>query len=140
MPSADYKRSYHLKDFSPVFLPSGKVLDLGNFLRQVSKYTLRGPNLTPLALIYWARAILGIIAGSISAVLTLSMGERGLNTFLNGLTIALVVYLITFYIIKAKFKHKVEKPSKLMTQGIGFYFFAWIFSWVLIYTMILGPT
>jgi len=96
--------------------------------------------LRPLALIYWARVTLGIIAGSISTVLTLYMGERGINSFLNGLTIALVVYLITFYIIKAKFASKVEKPSKLMSQGIGIYFFAWLLSWILLYTLIIGPT
>jgi hypothetical protein len=85
------------------------------------------------------RIILGVVAGSISAVVTLYMGERGLNTFLNGLTIALVVYLITFYIIKAKFASKIEKPSKLMSQGIGIYFIVWLFSWVLLYTVITGP-
>ena len=140
MPSGDYKRSYRLTSFSLAFPSEGKVLDLGNLLRQVPKYTLRGQNLRPLALIYWARVTLGIVAGSISTVLTLYMGERGINSFLNGLTIALVVYLITFYIIKAKFASKVEKPSKLMSQGIGIYFFAWLLSWILLYTLIIGPT
>ena len=93
----------------------------------------------PLVIIYWARVVLGIISGSISTVLTLSMGERGLPTFLNGLTIALVVYLITFYIIKAKFAKTVEKPSKLMSQGIGIYFFAWLLTWIMLYTLIIGP-
>ena len=93
----------------------------------------------PLALIYWLRAVLGLIAGAISTAITLLGGERGLNTFLNGLTIALVVYLISFYIIKAKYVTKVEKQSKIMTQGIGMYFFAWLVTWVLSYTMILGP-
>jgi len=94
--------------------------------------------LKPLALIYWLRVILGIIAGTISTVITLAGGERGLNTFLNGVTIALVVYLVSFYIIKAKYASKVEKQSKLMTQGIGMYFFAWLVTWVLSYTIILG--
>jgi hypothetical protein len=94
--------------------------------------------LKPLALIYWLRVILGIIAGAISTALTLAGGERGLNTFLNGVTIALVVYLVSFYIIKAKYAGKVEKQSKLMTQGIGMYFFAWLVTWVLTYTIILG--
>ena len=92
----------------------------------------------PLPLIYWTRLVLAIIAAAISTVVALSLGERGLNTFINGLTIALLVYLITFYIFKAKFKAKVEKQSKIMTQGIGIYFFAWLVSWVLIYTIVLG--
>ena len=89
-------------------------------------------------MIYWTRLVLAIVSGAISTEVTLALGERGLNTFLNGLTIALVVYLITYYFIKAKFKNKVEKQSKLMTQGIGMYFFAWLVSWVLIYTIVLG--
>ena len=92
----------------------------------------------PLPLIYWTRLVLAIIAAAISTAVALALGERGLNTFINGLTIALLVYLITFYIFKAKFKGKVEKQSKIMTQGIGIYFFAWLVSWILIYTIVLG--
>jgi hypothetical protein len=89
-------------------------------------------------MIYWTRLALAIVAAAISTAAALALGERGLNTFINGLTIALLVYLITFYIFKAKFKAKVEKQSKIMTQGIGIYFFAWLVSWVLIYTIVLG--
>ena len=92
----------------------------------------------PLPLIYWTRLVLAIVAAAISTAVALALGERGLNTFINGLTIALLVYLVTFYIFKAKFKGKVEKQSKIMTQGIGIYFFAWLVSWVLIYTIVLG--
>jgi len=81
--------------------------------------------------------ILAIVAAAVSTALTLAFGDRGLNTFLNGITIALVVYLITYYLFKAKFRTQVEKQSKLMTQGIGIYFFTWIVSWVLIYTFAL---
>ena len=91
----------------------------------------------PLVLIYWARVILAIVAAAVSTAITLAFGDRGLNTFLNGITIALVVYLITYYLFKAKFRTQVEKQSKLMTQGIGIYFFTWIVSWVLIYTFAL---
>jgi uncharacterized membrane protein YfcA len=94
----------------------------------------------PLAIIYWSRLVLAIIAAAISTVVALSFGERGLNTFLNGLTIALLVYLVTYYLFyKPQFRDKVEKQNKLMTQGIGIYFFAWLVSWVLIYTIALGP-
>jgi hypothetical protein len=92
----------------------------------------------PLALIYWTRLALAIVAAAISTAVTLAFGERGINTFINGITIALLVYLITFYIFKARFKGKIEKQSKIMTQGIGIYFFAWLVSWILIYTIILG--
>jgi len=94
----------------------------------------------PLALIYWTRLVLAIVAGAISTAVALTLGERGLSTFVNGLTIALLVYLVTFYIFKAQFKGKVEKQSKIMTQGIGIYFFAWLVSWIIIYTIVLGQS
>lgn len=94
----------------------------------------------PLVTIYWTRLVLAIVAAAVSTVVALALGERGLNTFLNGLTIALLVYLITYYaVFKPLYTKKVEKQSKLMTQGIGIYFLAWAVSWVLIYTIALGP-
>ena len=93
----------------------------------------------PLVLIYWARVALAIVAAAISTIITLMFGERGISTFLNGVTIALLVYLITYYIFKAKFGNQIEKKSKIMTMGIGIYFFTWILAWVLMYSIILGP-
>ncbi len=93
----------------------------------------------PLVIIYWSRLGLAVLAGAISTWVTVLFGERGINTFLNGLTISLLVYLITYYaVFKPAFRDKVEKQSKLLTQGIGIYFFAWLVSWILIYTLVLG--
>ena len=95
----------------------------------------------PLVTIYWTRLVLAIVAAAISTVVALALGERGLNTFLNGLTIALLVYLITYYLVfKPLYTNKVEKQSKLMTQGIGIYFLTWLVSWILIYSIARGPT
>jgi hypothetical protein len=94
----------------------------------------------PLVTIYWTRFALAFVAGAISTEVSLAFGERGINTFLNGLTIALLIYLITYYLVfKPKFGSHVEKQSKLLTQGIGIYFFAWLVSWILIYTIVF-PT
>jgi hypothetical protein len=95
--------------------------------------------LKPLVMIYWSRVALAMVAAAISTVVTLMFGERGLNTFLNGVTIALLVYLISYYGFKAKFGNQIEKKSKIMTMGIGIYFFTWILTWVLTYTIALGP-
>jgi hypothetical protein len=92
----------------------------------------------PLVTIYWARAALAIVAAAISTEIALLFGERGINTFLNGLTIALVVYLLTYYIFKAKFRNQVEKQGKIMTMGIGIYFLTWLVVWILMYTIVLG--
>ena len=104
-----------------------------------------------LAKIYWIRVALGALAGlvSTSAILlfqTLSPVEGGLrsligsfNTLLNGITIALLIYLISYYVLKAKYTSKIEKQSKIMTMGIFIYFFTWLIVWVLTLSAIIGP-
>ena len=90
----------------------------------------------PLVAIYWARLGLGTIAALLSALLALTQGEFSITTFLNGLTVALLVYLVSYYVFKAMFGAKVEKPSKIMTMGIGVYFFTWIVLMILFYTLL----
>ena len=89
----------------------------------------------PLVTIYVARIGLAVVAAAISTVAAIAFNQPGLNTFLNGVTIALLIYLLTYYGFKAKYKDKVEKQSKLMTQAIGMYFFTWLVLWVLMYTV-----
>ncbi len=93
----------------------------------------------PVVVIYWLRLILGLTAAGISTVVTMFNDEVVYTTFLNGLTVALVIYLVSYYLLKAKFANKVEKTSKIMTQGIGIYFFTWLVFWVLFYSVMKGP-
>jgi hypothetical protein len=109
-----------------------------------------------IAKIYWLRVSLGVIAGLISTgVLMLwplvdssvtlrdlvapSNGAAPINTLLNGITIALFIYLISYYVVKAKYTSQVEKPSKIMSMGIFIYFFTWIIVWVLSLSLLIGP-
>ena len=93
----------------------------------------------PLITIYWARLGLGIVAAILSALLAMVRDELSFTTFMNGLTIALLVYLVSYYVFKAKFRAKVEKQSKIMTMGIGIYFFTWIVFMILFYSILKGP-
>jgi len=93
----------------------------------------------PLITIYWARLSLGIVAAILSTLLAIIRDELSFTTFMNGLTIALLVYLVSYYVFKAKFRAKVEKQSKLMTMGIGIYFFTWIVFLILFYSILKGP-
>ena len=102
-----------------------------------------------LTKIYWLRVALGAVAGLISAAvpfaakavtgvsITAQISE--LNTLLNGITIALFVYLLTYYILRTKFRSQVEKQSKIMTMGIFIYFFTWLVVWVLTLSILIGP-
>ena len=103
-----------------------------------------------LAKIYWIRVALGALAGLVSTSVillfqTLSPSVSLLtlissfNTLLNGITIALLIYLISYYVLKAKYASKIEKQSKIMTMGIFIYFFTWLIVWVLTLSAIIGP-
>ncbi len=96
------------------------------------------------------RVALGAIAGFVStgAVLAYQAAApaeslvslmSSFNTLLNGITIALLVYLITYYILKAKYTSQVEKQSKIMSMGIFIYFFTWLIVWVLTLSILIGP-
>ena len=93
----------------------------------------------PIVTIYWARLSLGIVAAILSTLLAIIRDELSFTTFMNGLTIALLVYLVSYYVFKAKFRAKVEKQSKIMTMGIGIYFFTWIVFLILFYSILKGP-
>jgi len=101
--------------------------------------------LNVLTKIYWLRVALGAVAGLVSTGVTVLTGtklEQLANTsaLLNGITIALLFYLISFYVLKAKYSSQVEKKSKIMSMGIFIYFFTWLIFWVLTLTAFVGPT
>lgn len=95
----------------------------------------------PLTVIYWSRAVLGVVIGVLCALyvyfsVTSELGS--FSTLLTGLSFALLFYIVVYYVVKFKYFARVEKQSKLMTQGIGIYFFAWIVSWTLIVTLLMS--
>jgi len=98
----------------------------------------------PLQTVYWLRLGLGIIAALICTGYGLASGSIRNNAFtfstlMNSMSIALITYLVSYYIIKRRFMLQVEKPQKLITMGIGIYFLAWIVLWILLYSIIAGP-
>ncbi len=93
--------------------------------------------MNPLVVIYWTRLALGIVAAAISALVATMQSAISLYTFLNGVTIALLIYIISYYVLKAKFYNKVEKQSKIMMMGIGIYFIAWILFFILFYSIMI---
>ena len=58
---------------------------------------------------------------------------------MNGITVGLAVYLISYYLLKWKFTAKVEQPTKILTMGIGAFFLTFILCWVLFITPTLAP-
>jgi uncharacterized membrane protein YidH (DUF202 family) len=93
--------------------------------------------MTPITQLYWIRTALGIISGALSAVVAILIGNMtDITTLVNSFTIALVVYLASYYVLKAVYKTKIEKQSKILSTGVAMYFFAWLPFFVLFYTTI----
>ena len=88
----------------------------------------------PLNIIYWSRVGFGVLAALVCDLLI--DVENVANPLISGMSVGILVYLITYYILKWQFMAKVEKPSKMFTMGIGAYFLTWIVAWVLFYTLI----
>jgi hypothetical protein len=91
----------------------------------------------PTTTVYWSRAGLGVLAGLVSALI----GGFDLTTLalFNGISLALLIYIITYYIFKSRFLIHFEKPSKIFTTGIGAYFLTWIVMFGIFFTL-LSPT
>ena len=94
--------------------------------------------LKTLNVIYCLRVGFGILAALVAAlVVDLKVG----NPLINGITVGLAVYLVTYYVLKWQFMAKVEKPTKLLTMGVGAYVLTFIMCWVLFVTPFLAaPT
>ncbi|MCW3996459.1 MAG: hypothetical protein NWE98_09990 [Candidatus Bathyarchaeota archaeon] len=93
--------------------------------------------MTPIVQLYWIRVSLGIVAAVITALYAAYLGSATeLTTLLNCISIAIIIYFISYYVLKPFYKTKIEKQSKILSTGIGMYFFAWFAFLVLFYTII----
>ena len=94
----------------------------------------------PSQSLYWIRAVLGVVIGAITALYDYAMGlakpSTDINDLFTGLALALIFFIVTYYILKLRYIGKFEKKSKLITTGIGTYFLLWIIVWVLIHTIL----
>jgi hypothetical protein len=60
------------------------------------------------------------------------------QSFFNSASIAIIVYIASYYVLKSKFGTKVSKPQKILTAGIGIYILAWLVIWALLYTLVVA--
>lgn len=60
------------------------------------------------------------------------------QSFFNSASIAILVYIVSYYVLKSRFGTKVSKPQKILTTGIGIYILAWLVIWALAYTLVAG--
>ncbi len=97
--------------------------------------------MTPVVQLYWLRVVLGIVAGAITAAIAAFFGGKAgmleTTTLVNSITVALLIYFVSYYILRASFKNKIEKQSKILSTAIGMYFFSWLSFFVLFYTALV---
>ncbi|HYB92727.1 MAG TPA: hypothetical protein VED00_01075 [archaeon] len=84
----------------------------------------------PSSKVYWGRVVLAVLTALIATVLGI--------TGLNGILFAVIMYVASYYIIKygLNIDQKSLGSGNLRTIGIGAFFFIWIMSWVLFYTIL----
>jgi hypothetical protein len=98
--------------------------------------------LKPLETVYWLRFGFGFLAalvcvGYAKAANAISSSGNS-NLLLNSVSLALIVYILSYYALKAAFRLKVQKTQKLLTTGIGIYFLSWLTFFALLYTTLVG--
>ncbi|MBI1827892.1 MAG: hypothetical protein HY222_07825 [Thaumarchaeota archaeon] len=89
----------------------------------------------PLDKLFWLRVGMGILAGALSAELGFSIEETS-RPFL-GFGIMIILFIISYAIAKAmRIQLPTSDKKKLIMTGIGSYFFMFVFSWILVNTLI----
>jgi hypothetical protein len=89
--------------------------------------------------VYYLRFLTGVLAAVLSIGYVLIVygapsSALDYGVLFNSLSLSIIVYVLSYYILKMKLKDKVAKVQKLFTTGIGIHFLAWIVFYVLFYT------
>ena len=99
----------------------------------------------PLEIVYWLRLGFGVLAALVCigyglAEKAISSTQFSANLLLDSISLAIIVYVLSYYVLKAIFRFKVQKTQKLLTTGIGIYFLSWITFYALLYTALAPPS
>ncbi|MCW4015455.1 MAG: PKD domain-containing protein [Candidatus Bathyarchaeota archaeon] len=88
-----------------------------------------------LNIIYLCRVGFAILAALVASfVVNLKVGDP----LINGISISLAIYILTYYVVKFFFMNKVTNQQKIFTMGIGAYFLTFLLCWVLFITPTLA--
>ena len=87
----------------------------------------------PLSVVYSIRICLGIVAAAVCVLLRL-------DDLLTSASLGIFFYILTYYFLRHFFVAKVEKPSKIMTMGIGAYLLTFVAAFGLLFTLMIPTT
>ena len=86
--------------------------------------------------LYALRIALGILSGLI-AFTQFSQTPVSLDNTTNAILVAVIIYLLTYYVARYAWYRKLEREniSKLYTIGIGGFIMLFLFTWILLFTI-----
>jgi len=98
--------------------------------------------------IFWLRAALGVVGGSLSELLTgckviVAAPQAGACVdglkpdYTTGVLIGVLLFLGSYYALKGTIGKNFEKDQvgKIYTTGVGSYVLLFVFSWALLFTL-----
>jgi uncharacterized membrane protein len=84
--------------------------------------------------LFWLRVGLGILAGTLSALIGNPIESYRI---VLGFGIMIILFIVSYVIAKSmKIQIAATEKKKLITTGYGSYFLMFIFSWILVNTLI----
>jgi hypothetical protein len=83
--------------------------------------------------LYWARIGSAVLAGALTEALQASVG----SDWSIGVTIGIGVYLLTYYAALFSWYRGIprEQQGKVYSTGIGGFVMAFLFTWILLFTL-----
>lgn len=94
----------------------------------------QGITKNPIGILFWMRVGLGVLAGIIATFLGGPI-DSSYRSYM-GFGIMIVLFIVSYVIAKAmRIPLPASDKKKLITTGIGSYFFIFIFSWILVNTL-----
>ena len=86
--------------------------------------------------VFWIRVGLGVLAGTLSAIIGQPITIET-NRVVLGFGIMIVLFIVSYVIAKGlRIPIAITEKKKLITTGYGSYFLMFIFSWILVNTLL----
>ena len=86
--------------------------------------------------VFWLRVGLGVLAGTLSAIIGEPIKIESDRVVL-GFGIMIALFIVSYMIAKGmKIPIAITEKKKLVTTGYGSYFLMFVFSWILVNTLI----
>ncbi len=85
--------------------------------------------------LFWLRVCMGVLAGSLSAIIGNNQVES--SRVVLGFGTMIILFVISYVIAKSmRIPIAISDKKKLITTGYGSYFLMFIFCWILVNTLI----